>query len=109
MKINIHTQHFTLEEAIKERIQAKAERLAHFAGPLHDESAEVRIELEQEASGDPNKIFQCRVTVIPPKGELHAEGYGLSAEAAMDETVEKLKKQIERYKAKREHLDERPA
>ncbi len=107
MPIKIHAQHFELAEPQRSLIHAKAEKMVHLADRLSDPSSQIRVDLIHEHPKSPEEAFVCHLTLIVPHDTLRAESRGPSPEAAMDLAVGKMRGQIERYKAKEHHLNER--
>ena len=103
MNINIHTQHISLNPAHEESIQSKAEKLFHFADRLSDESSELKIDLIHENAKKMEDAYTCHLTFFVPKDTLRAEAQSDSIDSCLDEAIEKIKVQIEKYKAKVHH------
>ena len=103
MNINIHTQQITLNSAHEDAIRVKAEKLFHFADRLSDESSELKIDLIHENSKRQEDAYTCHLTFFVPQDTLRAESQADSVDNAFDESFEKIKSQIEKYKAKVHH------
>lgn len=105
MKINIHSKNIDLSQEHKDYITEKMEKLAHYGGRVDDESSEIRVEIDKETNRNIEKNIVIQVTLFVPHSTIRAEDHADSVEAAVDEVEEKLKKQIERYKAKMHRRD----
>jgi len=107
MLINIHTKNLTLKDDKKAYIQSKIEKIAHYSVRVNDESTEVRVEVNEIGLHTANTTIQIQVTMFVPNSIIRAEDTGTIVEEATDKVVEKLKKQIERYKAKLHRRDKK--
>ncbi len=108
MQIKIHEHHVTLGEERKEYIEAKLENLAHLADRLNDESTEIKLELEHIDSRQSEDAYTAKLTIFPPHGNsMRAEAHSDNLESAVDSTLDKIKPQIEHYKAKLHHMGDR--
>ena len=100
MQIKINTQHLTLNEGQEERIHSKIEKLTTLAGRLSDESSEIKVDLIYEQARRVEDAYVCHITFFVPGDTLRAEARHESLENAVDEVIDKLKPQIEHYKAR---------
>lgn len=100
MEIKLKSQHLHLGENQKENIRAKVEKLTHLAERLSDESAEFRVEVKHEKSRKTEHAYSCQLTIFVPNAVIRAETRAESIENSVDECIAKIRKQIERYKAK---------
>lgn len=107
MQIKINTQHLTLIPEQEARILKKMEHLTHLGARLADEASEIKVDLSFESSRRPNDAYACHVTFFVPRNVLRAESHSDTLDNAVDEVVDKLKTQIERYKAKLIHDEKR--
>jgi putative sigma-54 modulation protein len=107
MQIKIKSQNLSLADSQKEMITAKVEKLQTFADRLGDESAEFRVEIRHETSRKPQDAYVCQITIFAPHAVIRAETRDESIENALDSCIEKMKTQIERYKAKIHHLEKK--
>ena len=107
MNIKINAQHLTLSPKQEEAFRLKIEHLARLASRLEDESSELRMDLIFRETRRPADAYECHLTCFVPQDILRAEAQGASLENAVDEIVDKMKTQIERYKDKLHHLHER--
>ncbi|MBU0727531.1 ribosome-associated translation inhibitor RaiA [Patescibacteria group bacterium] len=100
MNIKIHTQHLNLAESQEEMLYAKFEKLITYADRLSDESAEMKVNLSFEKSKKPEDAYLCELTIFVPMDTLRAESRDESLSNVVDDVIEKMKSQIEHYKAK---------
>lgn len=107
MQIKMHTQHVELSEERKDYFLAKFEKVTHLAQRLSDESTELKVDLVHQASKRQEDAYECHLTIYVPHDTLRAEAHSDSLENAVDDVIEKIKTQIERYKDKEHHISER--
>lgn len=107
MQIKIKSQHLNLSDSQKDLIQAKIEKLQNLADRLHDESAEFRVEVRHEKSRKSSDAYACQLTIFAPNAVIRAETRSETIENAVDDCVDKIKTQIERYKAKMHRTDKK--
>lgn len=107
MQIKINTQHLSLSAAQEELFDRKVAHLAHLASRISDESSELRLDLKYRETRRPEDAYECHLTCFVPHDTLRAGSQGPSLENAVDEVVDKMKAQIDRYKDKIHHLHER--
>ena len=107
MQIKINTQSFELRPDQEAMITKKLEHLAQLGSRLDDESTHVKVDFIHEASRSQADAYQCHATFFAPHETLRAEARSSAPENAFDEVVDKLRTQIERYKAKLHHTEKR--
>ncbi len=107
MQTKIIAQNISLSKDQEEQIRAKVEKLATYADKISDTSSEIKVEISHEHSKKPEQAYHCVLTIFVPKSVLRAEARMESLRSVVDEVVEKIKTQIEHYKAKLHHMDER--
>lgn len=100
MQIHLNTQGITLGAEREAIITRKIEHLTVFADRLADESSYVKVDLIHTPARRPDEAYECHVTFFVPHDTLRAESHDETIEDAVDDVVEKLKTQIEHYKAK---------
>jgi len=100
MQIKINSQHLNLSDDQKSSIQAKVERLQNFADRLSDESTEFRVEVKHEKSRKTGDAYICQLTIFAPNAVIRAETRSETIENVVDDCMDKIKTQIERYKSK---------
>lgn len=106
MKISIIHKHLELNEREEAYIQEKIEHLKKYGERIDDESTQVRVDVEANNIKTSNKNISLQVTMFLPHAVVRAEVLGVSSDEAIDLAVEKLKKQLERYKARRNRRDQ---
>lgn len=100
MITNIHTKNLTLSDDQKAYIESKVEKLLNYSAHAADESTEIRVEINEIGLHSAQPMIEIQVTMFVPQSIIRAEDKGKIVEEATDKVVEKLKKQIERYKSK---------
>ena len=95
MKLQMHSIHFTADQKLLDFIQKKADKLETFYDRIID--GEVFLRLENETSRK-NKVVEIKLNI--PNGTLFAKERDTSFEAATDEAVESLRRQVKKYKEK---------
>jgi len=107
MVIKINVEHFSLPDAKLDLIRGKVEHLTQLAARLRDESSYVKVDLAHEESRRNQDVYECTITFFVPQDTLRAHSRSGTIETAVDEVIGKLKSQIEHYKSKISHLNER--
>ena len=107
MEIKIKSQNLSLADSQKEKILSKVEKLRHLADRRGDESSEFRVEIRYEKSRKPQDAYTCQLTIVAPHAVIRAETREESVENAVDDCLDKIKTQIERYKSKIHRLDKK--
>lgn len=100
MQIRIKTQHLNLSDRQRQSIQTKVEKLQNLADRLGDESTEFRVEIKHEKSRKLSDAYICQLTIFAPQAVIRAETRHETIENAIDDCLDKIKTQIERYKSK---------
>lgn len=103
MDIQVSSKNLSLSEEQKDYIEKKAEKLLHYSKRADDESSRITVDVNSEGVKDKKSRIHCIVNVFIPQSTLHAESYGQTPQAAMDQCEEKLKVQVEKYKGKVQH------
>lgn len=106
MQVSIVQKHINLSEDQKNYVQDKIENLKHLSQRVDDESTQVRVDVELNSMKTTNKNTSLQVTMFVPHAVVRAEVMAVSPEEGIDLAVEKLKKQIERYKGKQHRRDQ---
>ena len=105
MQIKIISQNLNLSEEQEAMIQEKVGKLSTYAARISDESTEIKVDLSHKQSKDPEDAYSCKLTLFVPGDTLRAEGKDGSLRSVLDETVDKITGQIERYKNKTQFID----
>lgn len=95
MDIQVHSIHFTADKKLIDFINEKVSKLELFFDNII--SCEVFLRLDKSTDGD-NKVAE--VKILLPGKELFAKKQCKSFEEATDSSVDALKKQVEKHKAK---------
>jgi putative sigma-54 modulation protein len=106
MQISIINKHIKLNEDQMDYIRKKIEHLKHLEHRVDDESTQVRVDVELNRIKTSNKNITLQVTMFVPHAVVRAEIFGVTVEEAIDLAVEKLKRQLERYKNKLHRRDQ---
>ena len=107
MQIKIKSQRLNLSDSQNDLIQTKVEKLQNLADRLHDESVEFRVEVRHEKSRKASDAYACQLTIFAPNAVIRSETRSETIENAVDDCVDKIKTQIERYKAKMHRTDKK--
>lgn len=105
MQVMIHEKNLTLNDEQKDYITKKVQHLANFEERIDDESTKVKVEVETNKMKTTNKNISVQVTMYVPNVVIRAEVKSVTVEEGIDLCEEKLKKQIERYKTKKNRRD----
>ena len=95
MKLQMHSIHFDADAKLVDFIQRKADKLDTFFDRIID--GEVFMRLEKNESNE-NKIIEIKLNI--PGNQLFAKEKSRTFEAAADEAVEALRRQLKKYKEK---------
>ena len=95
MKLQMHSIHFDADQKLIDFIQKKADKLDTFYDRIID--GEVFMRLDKNDNNE-NKIVEIKLNV--PGKQFFAKEQSDSFEAAADEAVEALQRQIKKYKEK---------
>ena len=100
MQVTIFDRNLNLSEFQKDYINEKVENLKTYGERIDDESTQVRVDAESNSIKTSNKNITVQVTMFVPHAVIRAEVFATTVEEGIDLAVEKLKKQIERYKSR---------
>lgn len=95
MKLQMHSIHFDADKKLVEFIQRKADKLETFYDRIID--GEVFMRLEHDNSRE-NKVIEIKLNI--PGNQLFAKEKSKSFEAAADDAIEALRRQLKKYKEK---------
>jgi putative sigma-54 modulation protein len=95
MKLQMHSIHFDADHKLIDFIQKKADKLDTFYDRIIDGEVFLRIDKNEK---NENKIVEIKMNV--PGKTLFAKQQSDSFEAAADEAVEALRRQIKKFKEK---------
>ena len=95
MKLQMHSIHFNADVVLIDLIQKKADKLETFFDRIID--GEVFMRLEKNESNE-NKIVEVKLNI--PGNQLFAKEHAKTFEAAADEAVESLRRQLKKHKEK---------
>lgn len=99
MKVNISSLHFKSDVKLEEFIREKTSKLSsHFDGVI---GCDVTLKLDQ-AQNNENKIVEMRVLI--PGNDLFSKKQARTFEEATDQTVDALRRQLQRYKEKLKNI-----
>lgn len=100
MQFQFHTTGFKLDSAQEELIQDKIQNVAKLSPRVSDPSTFVKVDFERTRFSEDEKRFKLQVTLVIPGAIIRAEGYAETVENAIDVIENKLRNQLERYRAK---------
>lgn len=95
MKLQMHSIHFDADTKLTDFIQKKADKLETFYDKIID--GEVFMKVENNDSRE-NKTIEIKLNI--PGNQLFASEKSKSFEAAADQAVEALRRQLKKHKAK---------
>jgi putative sigma-54 modulation protein len=95
MKLQMHSIHFDADIKLLDFIQKKADKLDQFFDRIID--GEVFLKLDKSDTNE-NKIIDIKLNL--PGKQLFASARAASFEAATDQAVEALRRQIKKHKEK---------
>lgn len=95
MKLQMHSIHFDADRKLIDFIQKKADKLDTYYDQIIDGEVFMRIDKNDNNS---NKIVEIKLNV--PGKQFFAKNQADSFEAAADEAVEGLRRQIKKHKEK---------
>jgi putative sigma-54 modulation protein len=95
MKLQMHSIHFDADQKLINFIQKKADKLDTYYDQIIDGEVFMRLDKNNKSE---NKIVEIKLNV--PGKQLFAKNQTDSFEAAADEAVEGLRRQIKKYKEK---------
>ncbi len=95
MKLQMHSIHFDADQKLLDFISKKAGKLDTFYDRIID--GEVFLRLNKDVKNE-NKIVEIKLNI--PGQQLFAKEQSKSFEAATDQAVEALRRQIRKYKEK---------
>jgi putative sigma-54 modulation protein len=105
MQVQIFDRHISLSDNQLEYIREKVFNLKDYGEQAADESTQARVDVESNKIKTSNKNITVQVTIFVPHAVIRAEVYSTTVEEGIDLAVEKLKKQLERYKGKKNRRD----
>ncbi len=105
MQVQIFNRHIRVDDDQLDYIREKIFNLRSYGEGIDDESTEARVDIESNKIKTSNKNVTVQVTMIVPRAVIRAEVYSTTVEEGIDLAVEKLKRQIERYKGKKNRRD----
>ena len=94
MKVQIHSIHFDADKALLAFIETKLQKLTVFNDTIISSEVFLRVEKRDRKE---NKLVEIKLHI--PGKELFAKKNSLSFEAAADEVVEALRRQIAKAQA----------
>lgn len=107
MQLILRTPNIHITDREREYIEKKVMHLQKLADRVADESSKIHIDVLNSDIKTTDKKLCIQGTLHVPYAYLRAEVKGVTVEEATDVFVEKMKKQIERYKAKLHRRDEK--
>jgi len=94
MKFNIRGENIELTSAIRDYVEKKVSKLERYLTKTHDTIAHVNLRF------NPDKTSKVEVTITQPQLVIRAEETNLDMYAAIDLILDKLERQIQKYKTK---------
>lgn len=102
MKIQLSVEHMELTEKQKDYMEGKLQGLKKYSDILKfkEESVLIKVVLEKRTVHSGGQTYVTKVTMSVPHAVIRAEVGGGTVEEVTDLVIDKLKRQIERYKEK---------
>jgi putative sigma-54 modulation protein len=94
MKFTIRGENIELTSAIRDYVEKKVSKLERFLTTTKDTNAHVNLRF------NPDKTSKVEVTILQPHLVIRAEETNLDMYAAIDVILDKLERQIQKYKTK---------
>lgn len=95
MKVQIQSIHFSADQKLEDFIQTKLNKLETFYDRIVD--AEVFLKLDKD---DAKENKEVEIILNVPGSKMFSKQKAISFEAATDEVVEALRRQLKKYKEK---------
>lgn len=95
MKLQMHSIHFDADQKLTEFIQRKADKLDTYYDSIID--GEVFLRIDKNGKNE-NKIVEIKLNV--PGRQFFAKNQSETFEAAADDAIEGLRRQIKKFKEK---------
>ena len=95
MKLQMHSVHFIADQKLTDFIQKRADKLETFYDGIIDGEVIMKVAADDNHS---NKTVEMKVNI--PGNQLFAEKKAESFEAAADDVVEALRRQLKKFKEK---------
>ncbi len=95
MKLQMHSIHFDADQKLVDFIQKKADKLDTFYDRIIDGEVFMRLQKDEDRE---NKLLEIKLNI--PGVQLFAKEKSKSFEAAADEAVEALRRQLKKHKEK---------
>lgn len=95
MKLQMHSIHFDADAKLVEFIQKRTDKLETFYDQIIDGEVFMRLD---NADSRENKVIEIKLNI--PGDQLFAKREAKSFEAATDEAVEALRRQLKKFKEK---------
>lgn len=100
MQIRLVSQNLNLSDEQVAMINEKVGKLSTYAARISDESSEIKVDISYKLSKVPEDSYSCKLTLFVPGDTLRSEAKNDSLRNVLDESIEKIKGQIEYYKDK---------
>ncbi|WP_462410102.1 ribosome hibernation-promoting factor, HPF/YfiA family [Neobacillus sp. Marseille-QA0830] len=94
MKFNIRGENIEITSAIRQYVEKKVSKLERYLTKIHDTNAHVNLRF------NPDKTSKVEVTITHPHLVIRAEETNIDMYAAIDLVLDKLERQIQKYKTK---------
>lgn len=100
LHIEVRYGNVKLSDKEKAYLATKLDHLRKYSERIGDESSLCRVEFEQKKLRSQGYCVSCEVTLSIPQAVIRAEVSGEAVEEVIDRAILKLRRQIERYKAR---------
>ncbi len=105
MQIQIVKQGVELSDTDHDYIEQKLNHLSDFDPILKEESVNLHAKVSWEGGKSNNGHMAIEITLFLPGAVVRAESFAGTAQEAVDISFEKLKRQLDKYSAKRHRRD----
>lgn len=101
MNLTISGHHLEVTPALRDYVSSKIERVTK----RFDQVIDIRVLLTLENSAEKEKRQSAEATILLKGGELHAKTTHQDLYAAVDELIDKLDRQVVRFKDKQKEFE----
>jgi putative sigma-54 modulation protein len=97
MTVELQARHFELTPTVKDYVEKRLERVERYLPAIHA----TRVELQRDMTRSQGEVYVAEITTWVDQAVLRSEEQNPDLYAAVDASVDKLFRQIEKYKGKR--------
>lgn len=97
MTVELHARHFDLTPTVRDYVEKRLDRLDRFLPAIHA----TRVEMHRDLMRSQGEVYSVEITAWVDQAVLRSEEMNPDLYTAIDAAVDKLFRQIEKYKGKR--------